>query len=387
MEEFGNMDKINSLNNLQIIFNRVLERFLQTVPQDRSLCGFIQNNLSDYLKLRGAFKSRVSFESKNQPQLIIDLYQDLNQLKKEISPKLEFKKISIVNRFDYDRFKNLGWQYRVIYFLQKQIDKKLNKFVNCFLVHGSFATRDFLEDWSDLDTKIVLKDTIFESTENLNYARKQFAKLSFLCDKIDPLSHHRFSFLTDFDLNYYSRFFLPLVVYKHSLLLNGVSEIRINLRNDKQEQIRQMNNFVDYFRNKVLNKTYSRNLSCWKDDLAHIMLWPCLMLQAKGISVYKKYSFEKSKQEFPSLDFSLVDEATAIMRDWFRPNVLRYYPNFLFTFLPFRLNQTIVNQYRNYLNRRSIQQTAEEVERFTERSLSFLEESFGLISNNLGNEN
>src|SRR3989344_3400405 len=216
--------KRESLNNLQNIFHRILERYLQT--SDKYYLNFIQDELPRYLSIRNSefsFYSKPVFKANpsNQSQLIIDLYNDLNEIKIQILAELNLK--------------SSGWQYQVIHFLQKESSKRLNQFITSFLIHGSFATGDFLKDWSDLDTKIILNDFVFQSSRHLDYAAKWFRKLSLLCDKIDPLSHHRFSFLTNFDLSYYPAFFLPKEVYNYALLLNGQPEIKINLRPDKDE--------------------------------------------------------------------------------------------------------------------------------------------------------
>jgi len=193
-------------------------------------------------------------------------------------------------------------------------------------------------------------------------------------------------FLTNFDLDNYPSFVFPPVLYNESLLLFGQSELNINLRSDKYEKIQAMSNFINYFRDKSLTHQYSQIKGHWKNDLAHLMLWPCFMLQAKGICVYKKYSFGKVKKEFPNVDFCIIDQASDIMKQWSSFNILRYYPNFLFTFLPFRFNQIIINRYRKFINYLPLQINELNVERFTQKALIFLEDTFDLILRNLKNE-
>ncbi|MHA1751333.1 MAG: hypothetical protein ACTSYZ_03100 [Candidatus Helarchaeota archaeon] len=379
--------KIYAFNNLQIIFNKILKRFLQAT-KDEYYINFTKRELHKYLIFRDILLNRkyslnpkIIFDTRNKVQLIIDLYQDLNKLKKQIESnlKLQKKHINIKEQFDYNNFKNLGWQYKVINFLQQQTRKNLSQFINYFLIHGSFATRDFLENWSDLDTLVILNDRIFQSIHNLNYAKKYFRKLGLLCYKIDPLAHHQFMFLTNFDLNYYPSFIFPPVLYHYALLINGQPEITINIRPDKYEKIQIMSNFVNYFREKVLKERYSENNFSWKNDLAHIMLWPSLLLQSKNIYIYKKFSFQRAKREFPQIDFKIVDWATEIMKNWSRPNILKYYPNFFFMFLPFYFNKIIINVYIKYLNTLPLSQNSKEIKIITKKALSFLENSFSLI--------
>ena len=76
--------KRESLNNLQNIFHRILERYLQT--SDKYYLNFIQDELPRYLSIRNrefSFYSKPVFKAnpRNQSQLIIDLYNDLNDVK------------------------------------------------------------------------------------------------------------------------------------------------------------------------------------------------------------------------------------------------------------------------------------------------------------------
>ena len=385
--------KIYCLNNLQNIFCRILGYFLES-RFDKCYQSSIKEKMNKYLIFRNVFLNNPYsanpepvFDLDNQSQLIIDLYQDLNQLKKKIVDQLDLREssLNIKKQFDANCLRESAWQYKTIHFLQKKVSQELNSLVISCFIHGSFATEDFLENWSDLDTVFILNNKIFDKIDYLNRARRKLRKLSLLCDKIDPISHHRFFFLTQFDLSYYPSFVFPPVIADYAMLLVGQKEIKINLRPDKYEKIQIMSNFVNYFRDKILNQKYSQDQIHWKNDLAHVMLWPTFMLQAKGISVYKKHSFERVKKEFPEIDFKIVDRATILMENWSRTNLLRYYPNSLFALLPFRLNQIIINQQRRYLNRR-IKQSFREIKQFTQKSLIFLEQSMELVLNKIKNE-
>ena len=355
--------KERCLSELQMVFNKMLTNFLEMGP-DKYYFESIENGLDKYLSLRN-----IDLKKKNPSKVIIALYEDLNKFRKEISIITKKTSIKVNNKFIYSEFKGLGWQYNVINFIKIKVNKKLNNFIKTFLIHGSFATKDFIPDWSDLDTKIILNDTIFENSSNLEYVQKWMRKLSLLCDKIDPLSHHRFSFLTEFDLKYYPSFIFPPILYKYSLLLNGESELDIYLRNDEIEKTNLIKSFIKQFKNKVSKK----NLKEWKNNLSCIMLWPTLILQIKGIEIYKKNSFNKVKKEFPEIDFSVVDQATEKMKNWKRINLLKHYPNFLFTLMTFRFNQIIVHRYRKYFNKHTKDR---EIQDIKNKALRLFEKTF-----------
>ena len=339
------MDKKNKkeycLSELQMVFNKMLTNFLEMGP-DKYYFKSIENGLNKYSSLRN-----IHLKEKNPSEIIISIYNDLKKFKKEIIVETKKVPVKINNKFIYPEFKKLGWQYNVINFIQKKVDKKINNFIKIFLIHGSFATKDFVSNWSDLDTKIILNDNVFENSSNLEYVQKWMRKLSLLCDKIDPLSHHRLSFLTEFDLEYYPSFIFPPILYKYSLLLNGKSDLEIHLRNNKIEK----NNLIKKLIEQFEKNTNIKSLKEWKNNLSCIMLWPTLMLQAKGLEIYKKDSFIKVKKEFPEINFDVIDQATEKMKKWKRINLLKYYPNFLFTLMPFRFNQIVVNRYRRYFNK------------------------------------
>lgn len=376
-------------DNLQVIFHKILKRFLQG-PIDKYYLDFIKNQLDRYLIFRNVFlNNQYSVEPKpifnltSQSQLIISLFNDLNDLKKQIPLPLISETVVIPNKFNFQDFRKLGWQYRVIDFLQKTSQKKLSFLIDCFLVHGSFATKDFLDKWSDLDALIILNNRVFQDVKTLNYFKKNIRRLSLTCYKIDPLNHHLFFFLTNFDLNYYPACFFPPVLFNYSVLLLGRANLEIKLRPDNYQKIQAISDFTERFRNKFLKAEYSRNLARWKEDLAQVMLLPSLLLQAKGIYLYKKDSFGKAKRVFPELDFSVVEQATNLMKNWSRPNLLKYYPNLFFDILPQRLNQAIINRYRKSLMELPIRQSREQIKKITQEALNLMEQAISLILRDL----
>lgn len=305
-------------------------------------------------------------------QSVITLYRELSQA---VLPELPESEVVVGERLDDRPLQGASWQYRVIGFIRREVEKKLSLYLQSFIIHGSFATRDFISGWSDLDTQIILTDRVFESVFHLNAARKTFRRLSLLCDKIDPLCHHRFSFLTQFDLRYYPQYFLPLEVYRYGFALLGENKLKVRLREDQEEKRERMKNFVSYFQKRVADEKYRPNQAEFKNDLAHLLLWPSLLLELKGLGVYKRGSFEKAKQEFPTLDFSIIDRVSAMRKDWREVNFLRYYPNWFLVFLPFWWNRMVVAICRRFAGRRSLGHARPEIREVIRQGLSFMEKS------------
>lgn len=304
--------------------------------------------------------------------LIINFYKGLEEKKSKLNPQTKPRCVNVRNGFNYFDFKKYSKKYSLIYFLQKQIKKRLILYVDYFFVHGSFATKDPLENWSDLDTLIILNDITFKNIDNLKYVQKWIRKLSLLCYKIDPLAHHRFFVMTKFDLNYYPQSFFPIILYDYIVALHAnKNKINLEIRDDQSEKSIILVNFIKYFENKIKNNSYSNNLYDWKLDISHILLLPTLLLQKKNIHVYKKESFERCNKEFLNSDFNIVDVASQIRNCWQSHNVLKYYPNFLFIILPYLWNKFIIDRYRHILMRTAPQQKREEIKLITNQAFEF----------------
>ncbi len=376
---------IYTLNASQKIFNIVLRRFFKTslVNSREVLVGELYKFciFREVITRESAEKTFKKIINMDLADLIIYLYNELQTLKKEIKlPVLETRTVAAKTRFDEKDFKKYSWQYSVLGFLQREAEK--NPFIQSFLIHGSFATKDFLENWSDLDTLVILDDKIFGGSDNIKSAHNIFRKIALLFYKIDPLAHHEFTFMTGFDLDYYSSSLFPPVIYDYSLLISGKKELKISIHPDDYEKIHRMAEFVNYFRNKILLSKFSANKYFWKNDLAFIMMWPSFMLQAENLYLYKKYSFEKAKEKFPSINFSVVDGATSIMKNWKRFNLLRCYPNVLINLLPYGINEKLIYLFRHLARSQSPEQSNDQIKAITEDALKLMESSLDLCLKN-----
>lgn len=365
-------------NMMQKSFNLILRRFFDA--PDKVFASAIKAELLKYSIFREIVlhnSYRPDYENGENgidpAALVINLYHELETFGANFSASATKTDVRVGNSFRFNEFKHLGWQYSAINFLQEEFGKKLAPFVSCFLVHGSFATKDFLKNWSDLDTLIVLNDAIFEQKENLQKVKEELIRLAPLFYKIDPLAHHQFTFLTRFDINYYPPFLFPPVLYDYGLLVFGEPKMEIHVRSDEYEKIQVMAKFVNYFRNKVINQSFSKNKYHWKNDLASMMIWPSLLLQAKNIYLYKKYSFEKAKEVFPLMDFTLIDRTTIIMKNWKRINLLTYYPNRFLNFFPHIMNRKFIGLHRRFSMKARPIESAESVKELTKEFLAFAE--------------
>lgn len=375
---------LSSFNEMQRIFNVVLRRFFKT--PDELVLDAIFNELREYENFKKDILHTKDDGKANPYEIIIGMHRYLLSLTPNDTTIFDGLEISINKTFDYDEFKKSGWQYKTIKFLQGEMKRRLLPYMDVFLIHGSFATCDFLENWSDLDTLIVLNNKTFASVNDLKFVKKELQKIALALYKIDSLAHHEFMFLTDLDLKYYPQFLFPIVLFDCSLKILGNDKIKIQLRDDKYERIQAPLKMLNFFKSKKDKNEYSKNNFFWKNDLSMMMLWPSLILQAKDIFVYKKYSFELAKKEFSTLDFLVIDEATKIMRQWRKINLLRFYPNAFFSFLPYIFNRKIIGLHRKFSMRARPKESMTEIKKITDNFINLAERGVDLIKNT-NNEN
>jgi len=362
------------LNQLQIEFNGLLNGYFNS---HKVSFDSMANKLKLYLFFRYAFLekkyqdkfklllegisskelkrlSRDFYQKKDLaqlPNLISFLYQDLATFINKPAYQKNPVKVLIKEKFDYAKVKNLSQKYKIINLFKEEL-KKIEGFIKSCFIHGSFATADFLEDWSDFDLMLIFNDKLFKEGENIYQARKILRKILPLFYQIDPLAHHYFQIITSLDLNYYPQTILPLAVYQKGLRMIGEREFLINLRDDSYERMNSLLRFVHHFKKRIKNPP--RTIYQLKLDLAYLFLLPSLLLQTKGIYLYKKFSFARVKGEFPQLDFKVIDQATKIRKKWQSPNLIRYYPNIFWRILPAQFNKTVIYLYVRLLKRRKI---------------------------------
>lgn len=249
--------------------------------------------------------------------------------------------VTVAHRFDPAGLSAVSPAYRILE-VMRDVVLPIERYVHSFIVHGSYATQDFISSWSDVDTMIVLTDDVFNSAETLLRVQKTFLKAGLLCYWIDPLAHHQLSFMTELDLTWYPQSFLPLSSFEQGMLLLGQPRLQFMVRDDAIERKAIVERFAGRFKRKVAANDWSRTLYDWKNDLAHIFLLPSLLLQSAGIFVHKKDSFSEAERRFSDIDMRPIREATRIMRAWDTSNFVRYLPPRLMMRLPYKVASAAV---------------------------------------------
>lgn len=381
------MTNNHKLNRFQIIFQRLLNGYFQFFVSDSCIFERLYHDLTEN-KIIDLFSNqtvKILLDIKKEKRrldwftIISSLYTELSSIKKPNN--LEVFQIKEINRFNFSNFQNSSPKYKNLKFLSDEIKKDGSKFIDHFLIHGSYATKDFIDEWSDLDTIVIIKEEVFKDRMIFNLCFSFFQRLSFLCYRFDLLAHHRFILISNFDLNYYPQTILPVVVYKNSLsLFSSTIDLNFRVREDIMEKQEILKEFSLYF-----EKMPQRRINYWqfKKYLSTILMLPSLLLQSKNIYVYKKDSFLLVKKEFINFDFSIIDQVSEKRNSWKLPYHKSYLPLFLIKHLPIKLVNLVhriwLYPYTHFL--------IKNINNFLQLSQVFSLRVVSLANKNLENEN
>ena len=206
--------------------------------------------------------------------------------------------------------------------LKEYAINNLKEHLSGFYLHGSLATRDYIRNWSDVDTLMIIKADTILSPEKLLLCRMHAIKSQKFFYLIDPFQLHGHLVISEFDMNYYPESYFPLALFDYALSFWEDRPIRFQIRDSYNERVSAFwHDSVNYF---LLNlKKFKKNknrcsLSAREKKLFlhRIMTFPLFYLQAKGIYGYKKYSFEKAQADFNENSWKAVEAATNIMKCW-----------------------------------------------------------------------
>jgi hypothetical protein len=342
-----------------------------------------EKDAGNLLKNNSIIDSEVldKLNEKNYLELIAKMYHDLDSLRDRVQVESTECRLTIKD-FNKREPPFAKKDYSAIAFLQNQLKRRLDKQVDFFLIHGSYATADFVMDWSDLDTFVILNKEVFNDVQELKYAQKELQRLSLLCYKINPLAHHTFFIFPPLILKHYLSIFLPIPVLEYSLALKKENDLILQRVEGRVEEFHNLWGSLAHFRKKVIDNNYSKDLFNYENDIVGLLILPALMLQMRGEPIYKKFSFDGARRVFPDFDFNLVSWASKKRSDWVLFNLLKFYPNRFFNLLPSILNNYLINKYRFYLMRFKKTTHLEEVENFTKKALNLYETFFNYCLKN-----
>lgn len=335
-------------------FQLIREKIERNEELSADAVTFIQNELHDLLNsfLNGGFSGKgfilyplikdVSAENRKRLSNIIFLLSHIDskrfshlKLNKNISraklaealchiyKNFEFggKAVSSKNKkpvkdFLLEDYRREDWDYlKPIESIKEAAESHIKEYALGFYIHGSFATNDYIKGWSDVDTMLVLKESAFDDSKNLLRISDVLYSLRKEYLHIDALQHHGTMVITEYDLDFYPETFLPVDALSCSKSLLGHDKsIRFRIRNSQQDAFSKLSWINSYFNG--LDEKKLKNPYEMKFAVSLITLFPSLYLQAKGKSVYKKYSFAIAEKDFSDSEWKAVKHAKSIRGNW-----------------------------------------------------------------------
>lgn len=182
-----------------------------------------------------------------------------------------------------------------------------------FYVHGSLSTMDYVENYSDFDTLVVVRKEVLENCEWATDFRRRLSKSNTFLYLLDPLQHHRHFVITEFDLAHYFEPIFPLVLFDYATELTDFHEpLNFHIM-DAQQYLNDDLHIWEYYFGEVWPKMKRMRSYDVKHAIQSIVFLPVLYSQAKtGSYSYKKFVFDKVCNDFSPEVWSVVERATEV---------------------------------------------------------------------------
>ncbi|MBI3556191.1 MAG: nucleotidyltransferase domain-containing protein [Deltaproteobacteria bacterium] len=182
-----------------------------------------------------------------------------------------------------------------------------------FYVHGSFATMDYSENFSDLDTLVILRKEVADDPKWAMDVKRRLSRSNTFLYLMDPLQHHHHFTLTEYDLAHYFEPIFPLILFEYAVELTGFGNKLTFHCHTPDSSLREplaasLGYFESYWPSMQRLRAYDV-----KNAVSNILLLPALYLQCKtGKYLYKRDTFERAKPDFEPALWSIVERASQV---------------------------------------------------------------------------
>ena len=249
--------------------------------------------------------------------LLAECYKVLERLISEQTDNTELRIVKIDKMVAPSVYGNDYAYLRPVFEFASYARKSLEPWTCAVLLHGSLATLDYVKDYSDFDTLMVIKNQTLSNSLELEQFRKTFRRSLGYLYWFDPLQHHGHIILTECDLNWYPERILPIAVFENARSLTGKQfEISFLVRDSTHECLSELIRVVEVFEERAMESWVPEDPWTTKSFLSELMLLPSIYCQALGHHCYKKDSFKIAKETMHQNTWSVVNEATEIRKCW-----------------------------------------------------------------------
>jgi len=238
---------------------------------------------------------------------------DFIYIKKNIKELNNIKNSFTSKKIKYKKFIKKDKKFKIkIFKLIELINKEgLQSYFKHFVVHGSIASGDYIKNWSDFDTFVVIKDDVLEDINKIIKLRNILKKLYSKILDFSKFQHHGLIIYTELDLKNYLPGYLPKeALYKNFNIFRDEKIFFFQNRKKINISLEYLKKRKNFLKSAIKNKIYGHhviNKSAMKipvqtDDpymfqliyhISSMLNVPILFLDAIGKSSHKKKSFQK----------------------------------------------------------------------------------------------
>jgi len=248
--------------------------------------------------------------------------------------RLETKRViinsEILNTNTYDMKKRSK-----IFFELKKIVRKTNLSKFCIpLLHGSYATGT-ITNFSDIDIILILFKSTYSSFKNIKELKKKSEYIIRYIYKIDPLMHHGINIIFQDDFLHYNESILPINALKKSVSLSD-EKVTIDIYScfkcSMENNIKYLQRYSSSLSKFEIEKTDPLNLYELKSIISGLFLASVVFFQVKNRSFhYKGDCIEEVKVYFSKKKIFIIEEFSAIRREWPKELTHAFFSFFLFS--------------------------------------------------------
>ena len=273
-------------------------------------------------------------------ELLCRAYGKLRTFPHEVGGK-NIQKITINNFFDpliYPRDRKSRSLVKLIDYLG---NSAIEEFVDTVIIHGSYSTRDYVENVSDLDMLILVKENTLADPSKLQKLQSICYRSLHWFYQIDPLQHHGYFLLTPFDLEYFPQTYFPTFLYDYSTLVFGSKSAQVTLRSCDTEKKSILHATLRYLGKN--NPGNINNIHVYKLYFSVLQLLPIAYFQYLGVGLYKKYSFKPFEELFP-ISSEIFRACLKLRNKWLIPTLqFDFLGDTLYKVFPNPKTWTIIN--------------------------------------------
>ena len=141
-------------------------------------------------------------------------------------------------------------------------NENLLNYFDHFIVQGSIASYDFIKNWSDFDTLVVIKNDVLKDEKKLIRLRIKLKKIYKQIVKFSKFQHHGFIIYTNLDLKNYLSGYLPPEALKFNFTLINRKFIEFKIPKKKVLNISKkiLNEKKNFYEKFLKNKYYNHHV-------------------------------------------------------------------------------------------------------------------------------